>query len=85
MARKKDGPRDTAEKAALDAIYGMMMLLDGIPTNDIDADHRVVYALEARVTDRRSGWEPIEHFELAPDGDGLCIGYHGWVKGDFGD
>jgi hypothetical protein len=76
--------REVAEKAALDAIYGMMMLLDGIPRNDIDANHRIEYALEARIIDRRSGDEPVERFELAPEGDGLCIGYHGWVGGNFG-
>jgi hypothetical protein len=28
--------------------------------------------------------DPVEQFGLAPDGDGLCMGYHGWVAGDFG-
>ena len=54
MAAGRDS-RQIAEKAALDAICGMMMLLG----------------------------EVVQQFELAPEGDGLCKGLHGGVKGDF--
>jgi hypothetical protein len=77
--------RALAKKAALDAIYGMMMLLDGIPWNGIDEDHHVRYALEARIIDSRRGSKVVERFELAPGGDELCMAYHGWVKDEFGD
>jgi hypothetical protein len=75
--------RKVATQAALDAIYGMMMLLDGVADCTIDQSHRFENVLLARV--RKAGQaEPVEQFELAPDGDGLCIGYHGWVAGEFG-
>ena len=76
--------REAAEKAALDAIYGMMMLLDGVVDTKIDNAHRVEYVLLARVL-RIKGGQAAEQFELAPDGDGLCMGYHGWAAGDFGE
>jgi hypothetical protein len=76
--------REVATQAALDAIYGMMMLLDGVADSEIDKTHRFEYLLLARV--RKAGQaEPVEQFELAPNGDGLCMGYHGWVVGDYGN
>jgi hypothetical protein len=75
--------RRIAERAALDAIYGVMMLLDGVANSDIDHDHCAEYVLIACV--RRNGKGPtVEQFELAPDGDGLCMGFHAWVS-DCGD
>ncbi len=52
----------------------------GSPGCEIDARHRVTYALEARI--RNGSGDEVERIELAPEGDGLCMGYHGWVKGD---
>jgi hypothetical protein len=75
--------REAAEKAALDAIYGVMMLLDGVANAKMDKSHRVEYALFARVR-KANQPDPVEQFELAPDGDGLCMGYHGWVAGHSG-
>lgn len=75
--------RKIAQKAALDAIYGMMMLLDGVADTKIDKLHRVEYVLLAQVL-QAAHPQPVEQFELAPNGDGLCMGYHGWVAGDFG-
>jgi hypothetical protein len=75
--------RTVAEKAALDAIYGMMMLLDGVADSTIDDTHVAEYVfLSCVISDEES--QPIEQFELAPGGDGLCMGFHGWVAGDFG-
>ena len=71
--------RAIAQKAALDAIYGMMMLLDGVTAPKIDGANRIEYVLTARIIPE--GASPsIEEFELAPDGDGLCMGYHYWIE-----
>jgi hypothetical protein len=75
--------QELARKAALDAIYGMMMLLDGVAASPVGQDHSAEYVLLSRIRSRQSG-EAVEQFELAPDGDGLSMGYHGWVAGDFG-
>ena len=48
------------------------------------SSHCVKYVLRAQVL-KTGQREHIEQFELALDGDGLCMGYHGWVAGDFGD
>ena len=75
--------RELAEKAAVDAIYGMMMLLDGVSESRIDQEHLARYVLLSRIFPSGQS-EPVDEFELAPDGDGLCMGFHAWVAGDFG-
>lgn len=74
--------RATAERAALDAIYGMMMLMDGVSSAE-SGTARIEYALTARVHAQGQDGS-VEEIELAPDGDGLCMGFHGWVEGAFG-
>jgi len=74
--------RAAAERAALDAIYGMMMLLDGVAPAD-SGTARIEYVLLARVIPQGPDSRQ-ELVELAPDGDGLCMGFQGWVAGDFG-
>jgi len=65
---------------AMDAIYGVMMLLDGVADADIDEAHRAEYVLTMRIIAER---KPIEELELAPGGDGLCIGYHYWKNDEY--
>ena len=73
--------RELAAKAARDAVYGAMMLLDGVASSDLGRDGRVQYVLLSRVLARSSG-AVVEEVELAPGGDGLCMGFHGWVVGE---
>lgn len=71
-----------AEKAISDTLYGFMMLLDGVIDSSIDQDHGVEFALIARVYNQNTR-EYLEEVELAPDGDGLCMGIHIWEDGEF--
>jgi hypothetical protein len=75
-----DEAREVAKKAALDALYGVMMVLEGITFNAIDEEHRMEYVVSARI--KREG-ETLETIELSPDGDGLCMGFHRWLNEDF--
>ena len=76
-----------SERAIHDTIYGMMMLLDGIPRLDIDEGYRVEYVLTAHIRGIQEDGEVevVEAIELAPGGDGLCIGFHYWFPGDEAD
>ncbi|TYP73188.1 hypothetical protein [Paenibacillus methanolicus] len=74
--------RLAAEKAIRDTLYGFMMLLDGVIDSPIDQDHGVEFALVARVFNQDTR-EYLEEIELAPDGDGLCMGIHMWEDGEF--
>ena len=71
-----------AEQAIDTALSALMSMLDGVYPTSIDAEHCVQYTLLACVqTIPRA---TLEKFELAPDGDGLAMGYWGWQHGNFG-
>ena len=72
--------REIADRVAFTAIYGVMQMLDGFYRNAIDGEHQVEYILNSRVL--RDG-DVVEEFEIAPDGDGLCMAIHGWWKNEF--
>jgi hypothetical protein len=65
------------------ALYSVVQILDGVADPLIAGDLNLEFALIARLRDPDSD-ETVEELELAPDGEGLCIGYAGWVEGDFG-
>ena len=94
MQARKDAidriPKGTSEKArekieaAIDsAICGVLSLFDGYLPTAIGDDSHAEYALLARYH-RKGKKRPVEVIELAPDGDGLQMGFWGWVKNDFG-
>jgi len=59
-----------------------MMLFDGVIDSRIDEDHGVEFALIARIFNEKSR-EYLEEIELAPDGDGLCMGIHMWEDEEY--
>jgi hypothetical protein len=79
---------EEARKAILkgidDAMYGIMMILDGV-TGALRNEHCAV-TLEHKVkllklnNDNAS---TVEEMDLA-DGDGMCMGFHGWLEDDYG-
>ena len=68
-----------AEKAIDDALYGLMMVLDGVP--DRFRNSRYAVALESEIVLYDGEHEAIrtDFFES------FCMGYHSWVEGDFGE
>ena len=73
--------RAVATEAVRVALGGVMQMLDGFYINEIGEQHRVEYALLARITNRERTL--VEEIELAPDGDGLCMGFAGWWEDKF--
>jgi len=74
--------RSAALKAIDDAVYGMMMVIDGVSGALKNEKHRVSLAVAVQLTDLDTD-DTITQVNLA-DGDGMCMGYHGWLEGDFG-
>ena len=64
-------------------IYDLFMLIEGIPLSLRNADHEIIVDLVGRV-ERRSDGEAITQQSMR-DGDGITVGYHGWIAGDYGD
>ena len=89
-ARQKIAPgldepaRAAALKAIDDALYGLMMVIDGVADPLSNAEHAVRLAVTVRVDETSGAEKPVLQFNLA-DGDGMCMGFHGWREGDFGE
>ncbi|HBE71826.1 MAG TPA: hypothetical protein DDW52_27090 [Planctomycetaceae bacterium] len=74
--------RAAALKAIDDAMYGMMMVIDGVSGALQNDKHRVSLAVTVQLIDLDAD-EAVAEVNLA-DGDGMCMGFHGWRDGNFG-
>jgi len=78
--------RAAALKGIDDALYGLMMLIDGVTgglqNDDVAVNLKVAVQLLRRAPSAEG--DLIAEIDLF-HGDGMCMGYHGWLKGDFGD
>jgi hypothetical protein len=78
--------RAAVQKGIDDAVYGLMMVVDGVTGALSNDSERVELSIVARHVrkDQQGESAVISELDLAR-GDGMCMGYHGWLKGDFGD
>ena len=74
--------KEIADKAVTDALYNLMMILEGVVGAPIGDAQSIEFALIAKI--RNSTDETIEQFELAPNGEEpACMGFHSWTSGSF--
>ena len=78
----KDDEKVAAIKAINDAVYGMMMVLDGVTGTLANDSRRVNLRVFAELVEVETD-EVVDSLDLM-DGDGMCMGYHGWIENDFG-
>jgi len=64
-----------------DTIYGMMMMMDGVVGTLKNDDYTI--KIESNILLERDGLtiRNINTFY----GDGMCMGFHDWKEGDFGE
>ena len=79
-ATLSDAERAVAYAAIDDALYGLMQVAEGVSGRLASGDRSVVVSVGVRMLEDD---RVVEQMDLA-DGDGPCMGYHGWVVGDFG-
>lgn len=72
--------REAHIKAIDNTIYGMMMQMDGIFGSLENENYRL--ALQTNIVLYKDE-EVIEKLNTL-DGDGMCMGFHGWIENDFG-
>ena len=72
--------REIALRAIDDALYGVMMVAEGVSGGLANDLHRVALSLSVRLEEKG---KVVERLDLA-DGDGVCMAFHGWKEGDFG-
>jgi hypothetical protein len=75
--------RAAAEKAINDTVYGLMMVIDGVSGTLSNEEQTVELSVAVRLVNQESG-EAAAQIDLR-EGDGMCMGYHGWVEGDYGE
>jgi hypothetical protein len=73
--------RAAAVKAIDDAVYGLVMVLDGVTGRVGDEDRHVEFDAVVRLVER----DVVVTEQSLFHGDGMCMGYHLWMEGDFGD
>jgi hypothetical protein len=72
-----------ALKAIDDTVYGLMMVLDGV-TGGLRNDAECV-SLKTEVRLRSRADDSVIYGLDLFAGDGMCMGFHGWKEGDYGD
>ncbi|MBP2619140.1 hypothetical protein [Chryseobacterium jejuense] len=72
--------REAHIKAIDNTIYGMMMQMDGIFGSLENENYRL--AMQTNIVLYKDD-EIIEELNTL-DGDGMCMGFHGWIENDFG-
>ena len=75
--------QEAARKATDDAVYGLMMIIDGVSGTLRNDKHEVEISVAVSLLDRTSG-KLASQIDLR-EGNGMCIGYHGWLEGAYGD
>jgi hypothetical protein len=77
--------RAAVVKGIDDALYGLMMIVDGVSGQlSNDSDEVSITMLVRRARKALSGAPAVlEELDLQK-GDGMCLGIHGWRDGDFG-
>ena len=80
-----EGVRAAVQKGVDDAVYGLMMVIEGVTGGLSNARHTVSIDFIARLATRGDlGQGGVLSEVNLRQGDGMCMGYHGWLGGDFG-
>jgi hypothetical protein len=79
-----DDVRAAVQKGIDDAVYGLMMVIEGVTGCLSNASHSVYIDFIARLAARGSDDSGVLSEVDLREGDGMCMGYHGWLAGDFG-
>lgn len=75
--------RAAVQKGIDDAVYGLMMVIDGVSGRLSNATHNVYIDFFVRLANRGEKMNVESEVDLR-HGDGMCMEYHGWLEGDFG-
>ena len=80
-----DEARLAVQKGIDDAIYGLMMVIDGVTGGISNASYNVFIDFVVRLTARGETNAGLAISQLnLQNADGMCMGYHAWLEGDFG-
>jgi hypothetical protein len=77
--------RAAVEKGIDEAVYGLMMVIDGVSGSLSNVNRSVYIDFVVRFVSRgdNGAADLVSEVDLR-HGDGMCMAYHGWLQGDFG-
>jgi hypothetical protein len=74
--------REVAREAVQDALYNVMMMLEGVVGVTPGSGRALEFALICRVRESEEPHTVVEELELAPNGaESACMGFHFWTDG----
>lgn len=80
-----DDVRAAVQKGIDDAVYGLMMVIEGASGGLSNATQTVYIDFIARLAKRGNAGDVAVLSEIdLRQGDGMCMGFHGWLEADFG-
>jgi hypothetical protein len=81
-----DDVRAAIQKGIDDAVGGLMQVIDGVTGGLSNASHTVYIDFMVRLAshDVLGNRDVLSEIDLR-QGDGMCMGYHGWLADDFGE
>ena len=77
-----EAAQTAARQAVDDTVYALMQCMDGV-SGQVDGPNFSL-ALHTHIALLDEGGNETQTLDVR-DGDGMCMGFHGWVDGDFGD
>jgi hypothetical protein len=81
LERKSTAATRAAVELAVDAtMYALMMQIDGVSGGIHGGGHELKLSFGVEL---RRGGSIVDKLDLF-HGDGMCMGFHAWVEGDFG-
>jgi hypothetical protein len=81
----KNEARAAVQKGIDDALYGLMMIIDGETGGLSNSNRRLFIDFLVRLTENdEQGRDAVRAEINLREGDGMSMGYHGWLEGDFG-
>lgn len=75
--------RVAVQKGIDEAMYGLMMMIDGVSGVLKNGSQSVELSVIARLVNHQP--PGIAAALDLRDGDGMCMGYHRWLDGDYGE
>jgi hypothetical protein len=78
------GERAVAIEAVDATMYQLMSVIDGVQGGLSNSQYQVDLHMIVQLRRRDANQTSVpEHMDLR-DGDGMCMGIHGWLEGDYG-
>jgi len=68
-------------KGINDTVYGLMMIMDGVSGSLQNEDYSL--RIQNKIILQRKD-DIVQEIDTV-DGDGMCMGFHDWIDGDFGE